>query len=120
MAALYCGRSEWVDVLNLVDHHIMSSEFILLGQWISAVRERGQMKRFELVCMLQVFMLAWLKSTEINHTLSALPKTSEQGTGSNEANHYFRWLVAALMRPGIASEHVMTGLHPGKVDTMPI
>ena len=33
---------------------------------------------------------------------------------------YFRWLVAALMRPGIASEHVMTGLHPGKVQAMPL
>ena len=65
-------------------------------------------------------MLALLESSEINHTLSALPKTSQQGTGSNEANHYLRSLVAAPMRPGIASEHVMTGLHPGKVDTMPL
>ena len=40
--------------------------------------------------------------------------------GSNEANHYFRWLIEALMRPGIASEHVMTELHPSKVDTMPL
>ena len=40
--------------------------------------------------------------------------------GSNEANHYFGWLVVALMRTGIDSKLVMTELHLGKLDTMPL
>ena len=85
MAALYCVGKEG---LMYRPSSIIPCQIRI--NLVGSVDQNNERKRSDVMIRACLNVVAWLNSNEINHYLSALPKTSQQGTGSNEAMTYVR------------------------------